>query len=394
MTNAARRILVCAAQMATLHELRRLLVATGLDVDGHLLGTPDPDTPGTYELILVEGIPGSPDGLDLARRLRSRLDEKFVPVIYVTDDPGPTARLAAFEAGCDAYLLRPFAPGELLAQVTAFRRIKELHDRLAEKTAEIHRINKRLQQAYQQIDQELELAQRLQTSFLPQSLPEVPATRFAVQYLLCGRVGGDFYDAFRLDEQHVGFYVADAMGHGVPASLLTIFVKKGVRPKEVMGSQYRLVPPAEVLARLNRDLIEQKLSEHPFITLAYGLLNHQEGTLRLARAGHPYPLYIPREGPPVFWRQEGLLLGVVEATFREATYQLQPGDKVLLYSDGIDNASFEGHDSGADSLLACAECHRELPARQFVERLARDLFGVRELPDDLTLFALERLPIV
>src|SRR5262245_3924920 len=133
MTNAARRILVCAAQMATLHELRRLLVATGLDVDGHLLGTPDPDMPGTCELILVEGIPGSPDGLDLCRRLRCRLDEKFVPVIYVTDDPGPTSRLAAFEAGCDAYVLRPFAPGELLAQVAAFRRIKELHDRLAEK---------------------------------------------------------------------------------------------------------------------------------------------------------------------------------------------------------------------------------------------------------------------
>src|SRR5262249_10162929 len=151
---------------------------------------------------------------------------------------------------------------------------------LAEKTAEIHRINKRLRDAYQQLDQELELAQRIQTSFLPQGLPEVASTRFAVQYLLCGRVGGDFYDAFRLDENHVGFYVADAMGHGVPASLRTIFVKRGVRPKEVMGSQSHLVPPGEVLARLNRDLIEQKLSEHPFITMAYGLFNHREGTLQ------------------------------------------------------------------------------------------------------------------
>jgi sigma-B regulation protein RsbU (phosphoserine phosphatase) len=391
-TTSARQILVCAAQLPTLHELRRLLVATGLDVAGHLFGTPDPPTPGQFELILLEGTPGLPDSLDFCKRLRSRLDECFVPIIQVTEDTSPTARLAAFEAGCDAYLLRPFAPGELLAQVAAFRRIKDLHDRLAEKTAEIHRINKRLQQAYQQLDQELELAQRLQTSFLPQGLPDVPSTRFAVQYLLCGRVGGDFYDVFRLDEQHVGFYVADAMGHGVPASLLTIFVKKGVRPKEVMGSQYRLVPPGEVLARLNRELIEQKLSEHPFITLAYGLLNHKEGTLRLARAGHPYPLYIPREGQPTFLRQEGLLLGVVEATFREATYPLHPGDKVLLYSDGMDNATFEESPAGADSLLAAAEKHRELPARQFVERLARDLFGVREIPDDLTLFALERLP--
>jgi len=377
--------------MATLHELRRLLVATGLDVVGHLHGTPDPEAPARFELILLEGTPGSTEALDLCRRLRARLDENCVAILYVTDDHTPSARLAAFEAGCDSYLLQPFASGELLAQVAAFRRTKELHDRLAEKTVEINRINKRLQQAYQQLDQELELAQRLQTSFLPQSLPEVPSTRFAVQYLMCGRVGGDFYDVFRLDEHHVGFYVADAMGHGVPASLLTIFVKKGVRPKEVMGTQYRLVPPAEVLARLNRDLIDQKLSEHPFITLAYGLFNHKEGTLQLARAGHPYPLYIPHEGPPIFWRQEGLLLGVVEATFREATYPIHAGDKVLLYSDGIDNATFEGHPKGADSLLACVEKHRALPAKQFVERLARDLFGVRELPDDLTLFVLERL---
>src|SRR5439155_3911849 len=150
-------------------------------------------------------------------------------------------------------------------------------------------------------------------------------------YVLCGRVGGDFYDIFRLDEKHVGFYVADAMGHGVPASLLTIFVKKGVKAKEVFGTQYRLIPPDEVLFRLNRDLIDQQLSEHPFITMVYGLFNHQDGTLTFARAGHPYPLFVPREGGVELWKQEGLLLGVLEARFPTTTHRLRPGDKLLLY---------------------------------------------------------------
>jgi sigma-B regulation protein RsbU (phosphoserine phosphatase) len=382
-------ILVCASQVNALAELRRLLLGGGHEVGGHLLGTAEPDDLARYRLVVVEGGHGDAEALALCRRLRGRLEQGFVPILFVTDDHSPQARLASFEAGADTYLLRPFAPGELLAQVSAFLRIKDVHDRLADKTAEVHRINKRLQQAYQQIDQELELAQRIQSSFLPQTLPQVPRGRFAVHYLLCGRVGGDFYDVFRLDEDHVGFYVADAMGHGVPASLLTIFVKKGVRAKEVFGRQYRLVPPDEVLRRLNRDLIEQDLSENPFITMAYGLFDHRAGAVSLARAGHPYPLYVPRAGPVQFWHQEGLLLGVVDAGFPARTYRLEPGDKVLLYTDGIDSAAFEGREPGAASLQACAERHRELPVEEFVARLARDLFGASAQPDDLTLLGLE-----
>jgi serine phosphatase RsbU (regulator of sigma subunit) len=387
--NGLPRILVCAHEMNALAEVRRLLTAGGNEVFGYLLGTPEPDRLAEYRLVVVDGSNCRPAAIELCRRFRGRIDEAVLPVVFVTDDHGAETRLACFEAGADACLLRPFAPGELLAQVRALMRIKETHDRLAEKTAEVNRVNKRLQQAYQQIDQELELAQRIQASFLPQSLPEVARTRFAVQYLLCGRVGGDFYDVFRLDERHVGLYVADAMGHGVPASLLTIFVKKGIRAKEVFGKQYRLVPPGEVIGKLNQDLIDQKLSENPFITMVYVLFNHEDGTLQFARAGHPYPLYIPKEGPPELWQQEGLLLGVVNASFNSKSQTLRPGDKVLLYSDGIDSASFDGQPPGTASLLACAERHRALPVGAFVDRLARDLFGAAEHPDDLTLLGLE-----
>src|SRR5262245_29469445 len=139
--------------------------------------------------------------------------------------------------------LSALSPSELLDQVRDLLRIKERHDELVAKTAEVQHVHKRLQTAYQQIDRELELARRIQESFLPRSLPELPRLRFAAAFKPQGHVGGDFYDVFRLDEHHVAFYVADAMGHGVPASLLTIFIKQTVKPKEIVGSDYRLAPP-------------------------------------------------------------------------------------------------------------------------------------------------------
>jgi phosphoserine phosphatase RsbU/P len=387
--NGTAQILVCSTHTGALAEVRRLLSAAEYTVGEHHFGGPDPDDGCDHKLVVVEGSQCTGDALGFCRRLRARLKGSVVPILFLTDDHGPESRLASFEAGADAYLLRPFAAAELLAQARALLRIKDTHDRLTEKTAEIHRVNKQLQQAYQQIDQELELAQRIQASFLPQTLPQIPECRFAVHYLLCGRVGGDFYDVFRLDEHHVGFFVADAMGHGVPASLLTIFVKKGIRAKEVFGKQYRLVPPGEVLQKLNTELIEEQLSDNPFITMAYGLLNHRDATFQFARAGHPYPLYVPRDGDLELWQQQGLLLGVADATFPVARYRLRPGDKVLFYSDGVDNMAFEDRPPGTPSLLACAEHHRRLPVDEFVSRLARDLVPGEPSPDDLTLLGLE-----
>jgi serine phosphatase RsbU (regulator of sigma subunit) len=179
------------------------------------------------------------------------------------------------------------------------------------------------------------------------------------------------------------------MGHGIPSSLLSIYVKKGVRPKEVFGPKYRLVPPQEVLERLNRDLLEQELPENPFITMVYGLLNHVDGTLQFARAGHPYPLYVPADGETQLLQQEGLILGVLDARYPGKVCRLSPGDKVLLYSDGIDGAQFGDQPEGTASLLACAARHRALPVEDFVSALARDLFDGRSRPDDVTLLGME-----
>ncbi len=386
---ATPRILLCADPTVDAGDVRRALAGAEYQVDGHALGTPDPENVAVFDAVVLDGARRPDECLALCQRLRTKAGDCYLPSLFITPDPSPAARLASLEHGADAYLLRPFDPAELLAQLRAFQRNKERHDRLTEKTAEVNRINKRLQQAYQQIDQELELARRIQESFLPHALPEVPRVKFAVHYQPCGRVGGDFYDIFRLDEKHLGFYVADAMGHGVPASLLTIFVKTGVRAKEINGNRYRLVPPDEVLQRLNKDLIAQQLSDTPFITMVYALFNYRDGTFTFSRSGHPYPLHIPREGEPQLWQLEGSLLGVFDTRYVVRTQQLQPGDKVLLYTDGMDAAGFNGTPPGVQSLLAFAAQHREAPVDELVRLLPVELFKTTRQTDDLTVLGLQ-----
>lgn len=365
-------------------EVRALLTRAGYDVGiRHLQG---PHAPA--QLYIVDASSAIEPALKLCQQLRTEQNGDYTPILFLNAD-GLSSRLAGLQCGADLALPRPLDGPEFLAQVQTLVRAKERHDRMAIKANEAERVTERLQAANQQIDMELALARRLQESLLPQNLPSLPRVRFAVKYKPCTQVGGDFYDVFRLDEKHVGFYVADAMGHGVPASLLTIFVKKGVRAKEINGQSYRLVPPTEVLYKLNNDLVAQQIPDLPFITMVYVLFNHENGTLQFSRAGHPYPLVLPKDGKPALLQIEGSLLGVFETKFRAQSIQLKPGDKFLLYTDGMDGASFEQHPVGLASLLAAAERFRELPIAELVERLASDLFTQTRQHDDLTVFGME-----
>jgi phosphoserine phosphatase RsbU/P len=385
-TSAPAPVILCTADLATAGA-RASLKQAGFEVALQTLDG-EPVNGAPVNLVLIDGASQTSDALELCRRVRLKTIERYVPVLFLASQ-ADGARRAGLEAGADASLTWPDDAALLISQAQALLRVKERHDALAARAADVQRLNHRLQAAYQQIDQELELAKRLQECFLPPSLPQLPRARFAVQYKPCGRVGGDFYDVFRLDEQHLGLYVADAMGHGVPASLLTIFVKTGVKAKEINGQSYRLVPPDEVLARLNHDMISQALAESPFVTMVYGLFNHHTGNLRLSRAGHPYPIHVPREGPPMLLQMEGSLLGVFDTRYHLQEHQLNPGDKLLFYTDGMDAAAFADKPVGVASLLAAAEAHRRLPIDELVSRLSSELFHQTRQTDDLTLLGLE-----
>ncbi|MHC4805462.1 MAG: PP2C family protein-serine/threonine phosphatase [Planctomycetota bacterium] len=184
---------------------------------------------------------------------------------------------------------------------------------------------------------QLRLAGLVQQDFLPAQLPNTDQIRWAAVFLPAEWVSGDIYNVVRIDEQHIGFYVADVVGHGMPAALLTIFLKQALTMRETIEDNYRIFPPAEVMKNLNVRMAAQKLSGYQFATCCYCLLNTKTLQLTYARAGHPYPILIRPEEQPEQLEVRGSLLGVFEqAEYIQQTIQLQSGDKLLLYSDGAE----------------------------------------------------------
>ncbi|MHC4750937.1 MAG: PP2C family protein-serine/threonine phosphatase [Planctomycetota bacterium] len=187
------------------------------------------------------------------------------------------------------------------------------------------------------LTEQLRLAGLVQQDFLPSKLPNTDEVQWATVFLPAEWVSGDIYDIARIDEQHIGFYVADVVGHGMPAALLTIFLKQALVMRETIENNYSLFPPAEVVKNLNIRLAEQKLSGYQFATCCYCLLNTKTLQLTYARAGHPYLILIRPGQQPEQLQVRGSLLGIFEqAEYIQQTTQLQPGDKLLLYSDGAE----------------------------------------------------------
>lgn len=226
--------------------------------------------------------------------------------------------------------------GELLAQV------EELSAENAMLRAEVHHLRRRddtVNYTMNRIDEELRLAAKLQRDFMPKQLPAVGRVRFHSLFRPAGYVSGDLYDVTRLDERHVGFYMADAVGHGMPAALLTMFMRQALQTREVTKNAYRLLRPSETLEKLNAAMVEQELSQATFATAVCGMIHSETGAVMVATAGHPRPLLLPASGPPSELETDGSLLGIFpDEKFTDVSVVLNPGDRLVLYTDGVEVA--------------------------------------------------------
>jgi phosphoserine phosphatase RsbU/P len=243
----------------------------------------------------------------------------------------------------------------------------------------------------EELDEEIRLAARLQQNFLPRRLPKVGSARFGVYYQPAGVVSGDIYDVARLDETRVGFYVADAVGHGLPAALLTMFIKEAFQTKRITGNSYEIVPPHEVLEQLNAHLCRQHLQMCEFCTAVYAIIDTKSLTVTISRAGHPAPIIIHDDGTSEEMDLPGPLLGIMDdAVFESREIQLESNDRLLLYSDGVED-SICG--TGNEKVMSFVDfvvpfANKKIPREEFLQHISGHLDN-QDAFDDITVLMLE-----
>ncbi|OHB57092.1 MAG: hypothetical protein A2173_04200 [Planctomycetes bacterium RBG_13_44_8b] len=244
----------------------------------------------------------------------------------------------------------------------------------------------------QQLETQLKMAGAVQKDFLPQSLPDSDRFKWAVTFIPADWVSGDIYDITRIDETHIGFYLADAVGHSMPAALLTMFLKQSIQMRQTTGREYKVFSPLEVMQNLNQKMFAQHLRGCQFATCCYFLLNTETLLLDYCRAGHPYPILLRKNNSPVQLQTRGSLLGVFEdAKFEQASVQLDSGDKLILYSDGAE--PFMGTKLNEEVIRFEREFASlaELPAKQLADKFEKLVKQSRETgeADDISLIVLE-----
>jgi sigma-B regulation protein RsbU (phosphoserine phosphatase) len=244
----------------------------------------------------------------------------------------------------------------------------------------------------ERIGAELNVAKHIQTSMLPCIFPPFPERHEFDIYASMStakEVGGDFYDFFLVDDDHLAMVMADVSGKGVPAALFMMISKTLLKSALQNG-----LSPKDAFEKVNNQLCENNEAEM-FVTVWVGLLEISTGKMKCANAGHEYPAIMRRDGAfELFKDKHGFVLAGMEgARYREYDLELGAGDRLFIYTDGVPEATdASGAMYGTDRMLAALNSRRGGTCRELLETVHQDVdafVGEADQFDDLTMLCIE-----
>jgi serine phosphatase RsbU (regulator of sigma subunit) len=331
-------------------------------------------------------LPGM-DGLEVLSTITAESPE--TPVIIVSGVSLLNYAVQALKRGAWDYVTKPIQDMAVLE--SAVRRViehAELQRQNREYRKHLETLNRELRQTLKYLEQDEKAGRRIQFQLLPEDNRTFGGYTFQRRLYPSTYLSGDFVDYFPIDDRHVGFYMADVSGHGAASAFVTVMLNTLVvqyRDALYLAGDDTVLNPQLTLQRLNRDICRQSLEKH--LTIFYGVIDLEEGTLRYSNAGQfPYPVLHDASGARTL-ECPGRPIGLFdEVEFKARQCKLPPQGDLLLVSDGILELMPEA--------VLLERLNALLPAMEAMnlDRLAEEL-GVlpdRQLPDDIALLAFSR----
>ena len=326
------------------------------------------------DLVLLDVMMPKMSGLEVARIIRERYSIFDLPIMMLTAKSRIADMSAGLEAGANDYLAKPFDKTELLARVKTLIRLKEAVEE-----------NKKLTT----IKQEIELARTIHVSTIPKKIPSPPGMEITVKYLPMQIIGGDFYDFHEIDEKRIGVFIADISGHGVPAAIIASMVKIAFYMLRNLAADSNLL-----LNEMNRILTGYM--ENQFVTAGYALIDRGKMKLSYARCGHePLMLFRKKNNTLHELIPTGRLIGYSsESNCETSEVDIEPGDRIILYTDGITGVYNKDREVFSTNFLKNTIMRsRELSASDMTDSLTGILRRWRgldeEFEDDVTMVVVD-----
>jgi phosphoserine phosphatase RsbU/P len=393
ISSSREEILIVDDTPANLRLLSQMLVGKGYRVRTVTNGAWALESVRTAppQLILLDIRMPEMNGYEVCEILKSDANTRDIPVIFISALDDLVDKVRAFRSGGVDYITKPFQLEEVLVRT-------ETH--LA-----LRRMQKELQDANRRYERELNLAGQIQASFLSQILPNIPGWELSAILKPARQTSGDFYDVITLPDGCIGILIADVVDKGAGAALYMALCLSLLRTYSV---RYPL-QPSKVFEEVNRRLVVETGASQ-FVTVFYGVLDPMNGKLVFCNAGQCPPIHVSKQDrqtqdnnlPSATSRerlleltQNGPPLGIFDGqTWKQQTVHLNPGDILVLYTDGITEAeNSEGNLFGTEGLCACTREQLNEPAPLLQERIlnARMEFAANSvLDDDIALVILKR----
>ena len=367
----ALRVLVADDQPDVLEALRWLLTGEGYEPE--FVSSTDAvlerlrERP--FDLLLMDlnysrDTTSGREGLELIPKVRA-LDASL-PIVVMTGWGSVDTAVEAMRHGARSFVQKPWEDVTLLEILQ-----REIEEAQATKRSDARQ------------KREFEDARLIQRGLLPTTTPQLDGLALASSWQPANGVGGDCFDMLTFGAGAMGVYIADVAGKGVPAALLMSNLQAAVRAFAQDGAA-----PGSVCTSVNR-LLCRNMASGRFVTFCYARIDIAAGKLTYANAGHNPPLLIRANGAIDKLSPGGTVLGVfAESTYEQGDFALRPGDRLVLYTDGItEGRNAEGDELGEEGLAASASAHRALGADAMLAAMLRDIeaFNGGTYEDDATL---------